>query len=262
MHCAILALLPAVGLAAASPKPLAPAWADERADLTAESRGKLQLATDGKGHYFAFRPYREEKVLFAGDAKTLYLQRIVSSSAAGDTEYEYTFWEPRAKARWQVSFGSKGGQLHVQCGEAPIPLQLVPAAAARKLLAGAKLLAPRWRRAGFALARDAAGTYYFVDRLREPEDSRDFRLYVGSRGKLRGVEVDDAMLDDAGQVFVTGAGRLEFSRRDGERVAEWVQGPERTPLSALDVEVQARFIYTELGAYAGEKLGTGCDWAY
>jgi hypothetical protein len=247
---------------AAPDRPLPPSWADEPAPLTPESRAKLQLATDGKGHYFAFRPYWEETLLFAGDGKTFYLQRVFGGGATGTTEFDYTYWEPRAKARWQASFGLKSRQVYVQCGEEPTPLKLVPPAQAKKLLAKAKLFKPRWRRMGFALARDDAGTYYFVDRLREPDDTRDFRLYVGTRGKVHGVEVQDALLDDAGQVFITAAGRLKFSRGNANPTVEWVQGEKRATLSGIDIESQARFVYTELGAYAGEKLGTACDWAH
>ncbi len=243
-------------------QPLPPPWADEPAELSPESRAKLQLATDEKGHYFAFRPYREETLLFAGDGKTFYLQRVFGGGASGTSEFDYTYWEPRAKARWQASFGMKNRQVYVQCGENPTPLKLVPAAAAKKLLAKAKLFKPRWRRMGFAIARDDAGTYYFVDRLREPDDTRDFRLYVGTRGKVRAIEIQDALLDDAGQVFITAAGRLKFSRGGATTTVEWLQGDKRAALSGIDLESQARFIYTELGAYAGEKLGTACDWAY
>jgi hypothetical protein len=280
MHGTILALLLPVLQIPAAPAPsrdvaaaqraargraraaLAPGWVDEPAALDPESRGALQLATDGKGHYFAFRPQWEEKVLFAGDAKALYLQRIRSSSAMGRTEFDYGFWEPRAAEPWQASFGVKDAVPYVQCGERPTPLRLVPAAEARELLGGAKLLAPRWRRVAFALALDSDGTYYFVDRLREPEDTRDFRLYVGARGKLRVLEVRDALLGEDGKVFVTAAGRLAFSRVDGKNAVEWIQGQRRTRLSTVDIDSQAGFVYTDLGVYAGEKLGTACDWAH
>jgi len=285
MHCAAVAIfLSVVGLpaatdvvprqqfeayprsarAAAPARPVSPAWADEPAELGAEARGRLQVATDGKGHYVAFVPYGEEKLLFAGDARTLHSQRIIGSSANGATRFEYRFWEPRAGAAWQASFDYKDGQIDLQCGEQPTRLKLLAPGEAKELLAKAKLLAPRWRREAFALARDGAATSYFVDRLRQPDDSRDFRLYMGKRGKLRRIGVEDALLDEAGQVFITPAGRLEFTRGDdgGRTAAAWVQGAKRTPLSALEVAPQIRFAYTALGVYAGERLGTACDWAY
>ncbi len=112
----------------------------------------------------------------------------------GTTEFDYTFWDPRAKGPSQASFGMKDKVPWVQCGEPPTRLELVPAAKAQDLLAKARLLEPRWRRMAFALAFDPAGTYYFVDRLREPDDTRDFRVYVGPRAKLKGAQVRDVLL--------------------------------------------------------------------
>lgn len=243
-------------------KPLPPSWADEAAEISAESRAKLQLATDGKGHYFAYRPNWEEQIFFAGDDKALYLQRVFGASSSGTKEFDYTFWEPRVKARWQASFGLKKKELFLQCGDAEGKLKVLPAADAKKILSKAKLLKPRWRRRGIALARDDSGSYYFVDRLREPDDTRDYRLYVGPRGKPQGMEVRDALIDESGQLFITAAGRLKFSQKDGRPVAEWLQGDKRTELTAVDLDAQARFVYTEFGAYAGEKLGTACDAAF
>ncbi len=244
------------------PKPLPPSWADEPADVSAESRAKLQLATDGKGHYVAFRPYWEEELFFAGDEKALYLQRVIAGGSSGTKEFDYTFWDPRAKALWQASFGLKKKVLSLQCGDAETKLQRVSAEDAKKILSKAKLLKPRWRRRGIALARDDSGSYYFVDRLREPNDTRDYRLYVGPRGKAQGSEVRDALVDDSGQLFITAAGKLKLSQKDGRPTAEWLQGDKRTELTPVDLESQARFVYTELGAYAGEKLGTACDPAF
>jgi len=131
------------------------------------------------------------------------------------------------------------------------------------VLSQARLLKPRWRRQGHAFARDDAGTYFYVDRAREPEDTDDYRLYLGAKGKLQAYQVTDHISDDAAEIFVSPAGRLKHSRvRPGE--AEWVPqgGQPAVSLSWTSIEQQARFVYTDLGVYAGERLGTACDGKY
>jgi hypothetical protein len=39
----------------------------------------------------------------------------------------------------------------------------------------------------------------------------------------------------------------------------WMKGKAQTKLIFLPVEANVPMIYTELGVYAGEKLGTPCD---
>jgi TolB-like protein len=235
-------------------------WAERPVDFG----GKLPefgVATDGKGHFFAFLPYSfDGDRLYAGDGKSFFAQRVFGSGSSGDGSFDYTFWEPRVKARWQASFQMKEGVPSIHCGEKPTALKLLPAGEAKKLVAKAKFFGPRWQRQLFALARDDDGNYFFVDRAREPDDNRDFRVFIGTRGKMRPLEVRDAIVDDAGQVFATEAGRLKY--RAAKQEAAWAMGSLETPLVWLDLEGQVRFAYGELGVYAGEQLGTACDWAF
>lgn len=237
---------------AVSKKPMPPATGDEPyGDLAKDA---LTLATDGKGNYLAFaRAGGLDGPLFAGDGKAFYAQRIAGAGANGD-DFDYVFWDPRAKAPWQASFAVKGGKPVLYCGEKPATLALVPAAEAKALVAKAAFYKPRWKRRAHAIARDDDATYYFVDQAREPEDNADFRLFVGAKGKLAYVEVTDYAGDD-GELFLTPQGKLAL----GKDKAEWVRGSLKTPLKQLDLESQARFAYTQLGVYAGERLGTPCD---
>ena len=236
--------------------PLGPAWAEEPYDF-GDKRPELQVATDDKGRYFAFEGSREAKLFFVGDGKRFFAQRIIGSSSNGDS-FDFSFWEPRAPARWMASFGVKDGAPQFQCGKTPIPLKRLGDKEAKKLVAKASFFQPRWRRAAHAIARDDEGNFFYVDRAREPEDNKDFRLYLGTKGKMRGVKVDDAILDEAGEVFFSGVGRLKMKRRP-QLEAEFVVGALRTSLNWLDVSRNAAFAYGELGAYAGEQLGTPCD---
>ncbi len=237
--------------------PVAPAWAEEPYDF-AGKRPELQVATDGKGRYFAFVPYSSEgQALFVGDGKRLFEQRIVGASAQGGS-FDYSFWEPRAPARWQAGFGVKDGTPQLQCGKTAAPLKLLGKSEAKKLLDKAQLYKPRWRRHAHALARDDEGNYYFVDRAREPEGNKDFRLFIGTKGKMRAIKVEDAIVDEAGEIFFTSLGRLKM-KRGAQTEAEFVVGALRTSLVWLAVDRNAAFAYGELGAYAGEVLGTACD---
>jgi len=249
----------AAAVAAAEEKPLPPRWAEVPMDVSS-FRAELKLAKDAKGRYVAWRPYGTgEEYLFAGDGKRFFAQRVYGGGRNGD-DIDYTFWEPRAKAPWQASFETKEGKPQLYCGEKPAPLTLVPDAKAKKLLAGAQFFKPRWQRAAQAIARDDLGNYYFVDQARLPEDNKDFQVYVGTKGKLKAMTLEDAIIDDAGQIFVTAAGRLRLGRNPEE--CEWIHGAVREKLRCLNLYQQAPFAYTELGVYAGESLGTLCDGAY
>jgi hypothetical protein len=120
--------------------------------------------------------------------------------------------------------------------------------------AGASFFGPRWQRRLFAIARDDDMTYFVVDRAREPDDNKDFRLYVGKKGKLAPLSVDDVALESDETVLVTPQGKLRLAGG-----AEWAStGASPLPLKALDLEDDARMAYTELGLY-DEPLGTPCD---
>jgi hypothetical protein len=142
-------------------------------------------------------------------------------------------------------------------------LKAVPAAEAKRILARAELFAPRWRRIPHLLARDDQGVYFLVDGARQasgdPAQPPDFRLYVGKKGALARIELEDALLDDGGYVFVTSGGRL-VARKQGRKFAtEWATGTTRIALTWLDAADHPVLIYRELGVYAGQDLGTPCD---
>ncbi len=66
--------------------------------------------------------------------------------------------------------------------------------------------------------------------------------------------------DASGDVFRAAGSKLKLDLRKGE--GEWVAGQGRTRLTVLPIEDHARFVYTQLGAYAGLPLGTPCDLAF
>ncbi|MBX5481898.1 MAG: hypothetical protein IRZ16_08690 [Myxococcaceae bacterium] len=222
------------------------------------SKQKTIVTTDGKGHYVvAVDPFQGfDTKYFAGDAKALYAQRVFGGSREGETAFDVVFWEPRAKVPAEASFGLKNGRYTLTCGGQQVPFQKLSDAAAKKLLARAKFYDVRWQRRAYALARDDEGNYFYVDQARTPEDNQDFHLYVGPTGALSGSAAEVLAHDGSGDVFRAGGGKLKLTRA-GE--AEWIAGPGRTKLNWLPVEDHARFIYSQLGVYRGQPLGTPCD---
>jgi hypothetical protein len=161
------------------------------------------------------------------------------------------------KARWQASFERTAEAHSLQCGEAKVAFSPVPSEEAKRLLAKAAFFGPRWQRRIHAVARDDEGTFWLVDRAREPERSDDFRLFSGRKGRAAPVELEDALLDEGGDVFLTPRGRLRIDHR--KREAEWIDDAGTRKLVHLDVESQAAFVYGSYGAYGSEPLGSACD---
>jgi hypothetical protein len=250
----------------AAPRALPPPWAEEpERSVKEEDLAKLSLWEDGDGHYIALNPNALDELVFWGDAKKL--QRVIYIGGAVDTGQQkgsFDFWDPRVtRPGADFRFRPEGGLLY--CGrDREIPFKPVPAMEAKKILARAELLVPRWRRAAGLLARDDQGVYFYVDRRRKADGaldtkSPDWRLYVGRKGALALVELVDVVADDAGFVFVTSGGRF-VARRVGQKfTAEWATSSARLGLTWLETSDYGPFIYGELGVYAGQQLGTPCD---
>ena len=239
----------------------APAAAGEKIDLAAADisavKDKLKVLTDGKGHYVAVVPFGPSEHLYYGDGSAFFAQRVFGSSSSGTESFDFTFWEPRVKARYQASFEFRDGKFQVQCEERKTVLQPLPDPEGQAMLARARFYVPRWRHRAHALARDERGTYYYVDRVREPEDSKSFRIFAGPKGSTRKLKMVNVVSDSEGEVFATRAGDLRLVLARNE--ATWVRGKKRTRLIPLPVEDNHVLIYTDLGVYTGQRLGTPCD---
>lgn len=237
--------------------PLGAAAQEDRFDVSAFAK-KLALATDGKGHYLAFVPHggSDERELFYGDGKVFYRQRVIGYFT-DPKSYDFTFWDPRIGSGWQRSFEFSDGKYKLQCSDRATELTRVPDAEARKLLDAAEFRQPRWKRQAYALARDDRGNYYFVDQAREPENNKNFRLFTGPRGNLKLAKMKNVVSDSAGEIFATKKGDLRLVI--GHTAAKWIRGKKGIDLVVLPVVDNAPMIYTDLGVYAGQPLGTPCD---
>jgi hypothetical protein len=183
----------------------------------------------------------------------------VKTDIRSRTSFGRVFWEPRAKSGAEASLDVKGSQATLTCGKKRILLRTVGPGGARRMFEEAKFYAPPFRRVPVLLARDEQASYFFVDAAREPntgqrDDRPEYRLRFGKKGALAPVELSDTIADGGGLVLVSSTGQLVEKR--GE--VAWIAGTAKTPLTGVEIQSAAQFIYGELGAY-GSRLGTPCD---
>jgi hypothetical protein len=224
-----------------------------------EVKDKLQVFTDGKQHFIVVEPWDPNyKHLYYGDGKRFYSQRSPSGGREGHEAWDRTFWEPRVPALWQGGVGMrKGENPQVQCGKRKTELKPVEGEERTKLLDEAKFYQPLWKYRAYALARDDKGVYYYVDRPREPENSKAFRLFAGPRGNLKPLKMTNVVSDSQGDIFSTKKGELRLIL--DKKQSKWVAGKKETELVSLPIQDNHIMIYTDLGVYAGQRLGTPCD---
>ncbi len=258
-----------LGLLAGSRGGLSLARADKPAPPV-PARDKLVLLTDGKSHYIAVEPFaRNPNSLFYGDGKRFFALPIQGGGAAGRERFNTTFVDPR----YYIGFTQRSdvsmqdGKYTVTCGNTTTPLTVVEPAVAKPLLDAAQFeWSPRkWQ--AYALARNSAGVYYYVDRgyvdrhlqdvAQRPGESRNFRLFVGPKGNLKQQKMTNIVSDSEGDVFSTTTGSMRMIL--GKKEPQWIQKGKTSTLLPVPIDENLAMIYTELGVYAGERLGTPCD---
>jgi hypothetical protein len=221
-------------------------------------KSQLQVLDDGKGHFLVVLPFGEDvfQHLYWGDGQVFWAQRVSGGGSEGNVAFDRVFWEPRVRERWKASFGLKEGVYTLRCDDRTTVFRPTEQSKARAVLEEATFHAPRWLRRAYALARDETGTYYYVDRARD-EDVKDFRLWAGPRGQLKPLPMTNVVSDSEGDIFATRTGELRLVLDKKE--SAWVKGKQRVTLKLLPLEDNVQLIYSELGIYAGEPLGTPCD---
>ena len=237
-----------------------PLVADETAktiDITAV-KDKLQVVTDGKGHYIVINPAElSDEFFFYGDGKTMWGQRTYGAGRNGES-FSRNFWDPRAQSGYQAAFDYNQEKKYVvQCIERKTEMKPVTADEKKQILDGAKFFGPRWTHKAYALARDNTGKYFYVDKLRDPPDSKAFRVWSGLKGAMKPQKLTNIVSDSEGDIFATKTGSLRVVLDKHESL--WSQGKKQQKLVVLPVEDNAAMIYTDLGVYTGLPLGTPCD---
>ncbi len=88
--------------------------------------------------------------------------------------------------------------------------------------------------------------------------SRDFRIWRGLHGKMKRLKMKNVALDSEGSVFSTARGDLRLVLSE-PGVATWAAGHRHTRLKVLPIRRNLSVIFSELGVYFGQQLGTPCD---
>lgn len=239
-----------------------PALADVAVDTEAvdvsEVKTKLKVLGDGHKHYIAIIPFGSVwDHFFYGDGKTFYQQRVIGGGSSGTESFDRVFWDPRINAGYQRSFDFRDAKYKLQCDKRITEFTPLADAEAQAMVSSAKFMKPRWKHRAYALARDDTGTYYYVDRVREPEEAKSFRLYVGPKGSLKLMKMTNVVSDSEGDMFATKTGQLRLIL--GKNESSWISGKKAKKLLIVPVEDNAAMIYSELGVYTGQPLGTPCD---
>jgi hypothetical protein len=221
-------------------------------------KSQLRVLDDGKGHFIVVLPFGEDvfQHLYWGDGKAFWAQRVFGGGSEGQIAFDRVFWEPRVRERWKASFYLKDGVYTLRCSDRSTLFHPTEEKNAQAILDGATFHPPRWQHRAYALARDESGTYYYVDRARDDE-VKDFRLWAGPRGQLKPLAMTNVVSDSEGDIFATRSGELRLVLDKKESV--WVKAKQRTTLKLLPLEDNVQLIYSDLGVYAGEPLGTPCD---
>jgi hypothetical protein len=127
---------------------------------------------------------------------------------------------------------------------------------AKKLVDAAAFRRPFWKRQAQALARDDAGNYYYVDRMRDDYGGKGHRIFAGPKGGMKELPMTNVVSDSVGEIYATKKGELRFVMDPNK--ASWIRGAAKTELTIIPIEANVSLIYGELGVYDG-SLGTPCD---
>jgi hypothetical protein len=239
-------------------------------------KDKLKALTDGAGHYVVYDGERPYNSMFYGDAKRVVQVRIHGGGMSGTEKWSAYLWDPRIPHVdgnvATVEMVDSGKQYTMTCGKRVTTLKPVTGADLATLLGAVTFGAPPWDRQPERLLRDDNGVYYLVDRYRSDDrlDRRDFRLFVGPRGKMKQMPLKDVVDDSEGMIFSTKGGELRLvfghnGRADDNKPLvdqfKWIEGKKSQQLTdvPLDLPINGRLIYMDLGPYAGARLGTPCD---
>lgn len=240
--------------------------ADKKAKLidVKASIDKLDVWKDDLNQFYvvpndtAMKTDDAEQLVFFGDGKTMYQQRIVGSGTQNG-HYEWTVWSPRVTQQTHAGLEyDKDGRMVVRCSTKDIrPLTQLKADEAKAFFAKATFKPPLWNRHAAFLARDDDGVYYFVDVLAEEVGGNGQRVFVGQKGAMKEQAMTNVVEDSAGSIFATKSGNLKIVTDDKTNTAYWVRGGKKTELTVLDLLVNRYLIYRGLGIYGA--LGVPCD---
>ena len=229
---------------------------------------ELEMDTPGGAHYYQndsgsvivvdAKAGKLIERIWAGDRSKVYLQRLQGRGAFEGVRTS-GFWDPRFRDGYQreIKVSKEDDTLTLRCGETIHSYRRVDDKAAQAL--SLRFMKERWTRQALALARDEIGDYFYLDQSRDPKQVEDLRLFIGPRGELSHQPLKDAVIDGGGIIARAKHGRLVLQGSGKETKGFWVVGRTKLPLTVLDLWQEAQMVYTKLGVYTGQSLGTPCD---
>lgn len=257
------AVLATLGASEASTRQLTP-WGDGSSVGDRVIADALAVCDDGKGGLIVIDKRPVERTDDRFQAGLYVGTRQGVSRVQNEGRSAYNFLEPRY-------LGNPGGYRFysgvesnlekrtctLRCGTQERTLQMLPADEVKALLGELKLVDPPFTRRPFALLRDTAGTYYYVDTSTLEDRANDFQVWVGKRGKMKRLPLTNALNDTSGAVFTTRQGELRLNL-DTEGASAWYVNKARKVLRVVPVEDNYDVIFTQLGIYT-RRLGNPCD---
>ncbi|MDB4953875.1 MAG: hypothetical protein JWO36_1444 [Myxococcales bacterium] len=270
----VLALACSSGLAAAKPKAsttpkpkpvtLNPNDKPKPIDIK-DKLSKLDVYKDELGNFYvspnpSFGLDMEDAntLVFFGDAKALYQQRVIGSSLQDGNHWTWNVWAPRAKGASTATIELVPDQSSLMCRvkDGKRMLTHLKADEAKAFFEHATFYPVLWQRQAKFLARDDDGVYYYVDELREEYGGNGFHIYAGMKGSMKELPMTNVVSDSAGDLYATKTGQLKIiAGSDGTAV--WVKGGKKIELTVLNPLDNRYLIYRDLGIYG--QLGAVCD---
>ena len=225
-------------------------------------RDHLIVLQDAQGGTYVVLSGKDSRA-FYGTGKTLYEQVVINAGSDGETgAWDIGVWAPRVPNIQPGSLIHKAdGSFERFCGDKhQVGLSQVTGDKAKKILDQSSFVSTALIRSPHLIARDDAGIYYYVDKIRDEYGGKGFRVFVGKKGAMKQLPLTDIASDSAGEVFATKTGDLRLVRDKGDSdkpIATWVRGEKRTQLVRLDPDVDSPLIFKDLGVYT--FIGTICD---
>ena len=246
----VIAAIVALGTrpAAAEPKP--------KPVEIKDIRDKLQVFSDDDGAIYVALSGRDARLWYgSAKSKKLYEQVVTGRSNDGSAgTWSIAVWAPRVPNLQPGSvYRDADGTFLRHCGEdTKTVLTELTGDKAKAILDKSTFWSTAMIRRPHFLARDDTGVYYYVDVIRNEYGGKGYRVFVGKKGAMKQRPLTDIATDSAGDIFATKTGDLRIVRdtSDTDKTAiTWVKGAKRTPLVALDTDVNSILIFKELGVY-------------
>ena len=200
---------------------------------------------------------------FVGDGKTMYQQRVISSSLK-PTGIDWSVWSPRAKDMRAALVSMKSDGMYVACRLATVAggrraLTALSADELKTLLAKAKFVPMPHLRIPHFLARDDDANYYYVDQIPWELGGNGYHVYVGQTGAMKQMALSNMASDSVGEIYATKAGKLKVSLDKNSNIvgAAWITKGQKTELTIVPVDDNRYLVYRELGIYG--SLNIVCD---